>query len=197
MTAAIAQQNSSIFKRISSLILLICSLAIAINLYIMHAQNARQWYEIESEQLGRSLTVQAAKLLSQPLAGEDSIVVSNYIDMLNEGMFIEGAVVFDELGVKLSDTQDSFSVIDMVKQKDAEPLVFVEDIVYEGQTLGYVKLILNREEVTRHHRSFNRNQLTQSVLIILLAMIISMLVTRLFYKFKRRYSAEVDENKLL
>jgi membrane protein len=197
MTAVIYRQNSSIFKRISSLILLVCSLAIAINLYIMHSQNAQQWYEIESEQLGRSLTIQAARLLSQPMAGEDELVISSYTDMLNQGMFIEGAVVFDDQGVKLSDTQDPVSVITMVKESDYEPLVFVEDIVYEGQILGYVKLILNREEITRHHRSFNRNQLSQSILLMLLAMIISMLATRMFYKFKRRYSAGEDENKLL
>jgi membrane protein len=197
MTEVIRQQNSSIFKRISSLVVLVCSLAIAINLYIMHSQNAQQWYEIETEQLGRSLTVQAAKLLSQPMANEDELVISDYIDMLNEGMFIEGAVVFDDLGVKLSDTQDAMSVIDMIQESPYEPLVFVEDIVYNGQTLGYVKLILNRDEITQHHQTFNRNQLTQSLLIIALAMIISMLITRLFYKLKRNYGANIDENNLL
>lgn len=197
MTEVIRQQNSSIFKRISSLIVLVCSIAIAINLYIMHSQNAQQWYEIETEQLGRSLTLQAASLLSQPMASEDEVMVSDYIDMLNKGMFIEGAVVFDDLGIKLSDTQDTVSIIDMVQESPYEPLVFVEDIIFEGQTLGYVKLILNREEITEHHLAFNRNQLTQTLLIIALAMIISMLITRLFYKIKRNYGANIDENKLL
>jgi membrane protein len=197
MTEVIRQQNSSIFKRISSLVVLVCSIAIAINLYIMHSQNAQQWYEIETEQLGRSLTLQAASLLSQPMASEDEVMISDYIDMLNKGMFIEGAVVFDDLGIKLSDTQDSVSIIDMVQERPYEPLVFVEDIIFEGQTLGYVKLILNREEITEHHLAFNRNQLTQTLLIIALAMIISMLITRLFYKIKRNYGANIDENKLL
>lgn len=197
MTDVFQGQNSSIFKRISSLLLLICSIAIAINLYIMHSQNAQQWYEIESEQLGRSLTIQAAKLLSQPMAGEDNQVISTYIAMLNQGMFIEGAVVFDDAGVKLVDTQDDFSIVTMINEGQYEPLVFVEDIIHEDKTLGYVKLILNREEITQHHRSFNRNQLSQSVLVIILAMIISMLATRLFYKFKRSYGADIDENKLI
>ncbi|WP_371195785.1 hypothetical protein [Glaciecola sp. SC05] len=197
MAEVIQRQNSSIFKRISSLILLVCSIAIGINLYIMHSQNAQQWYEIESEQLGRSLTIQAAKLLSQPIATGDEQVVSTYMDMLNQGMFIEGAVVFDDAGVRLLDAQDNFSIVTMIKESNYEPLVFVEDIVNDGQTLGYVKLILNREEITQHHQSFNRNQLSQSVLVIILAMIVSMLATRLFYKFKRNYGADIDENKLI
>lgn len=197
MTEVIQRQNSSIIKRISSLVILVCSIAIAINLYIMHSRSAQQWYEIESEQLGRSLTIQAAKLLSEPMTAEDDQVISSYIDMLNEGMFIEGAVVYDDAGVRLSDTQDNFSIITMIKEGDYEPLVFVEDIIYDGQTLGYVKLILNREEITQHHRAFNRDQLSQSVLMIILAMIISMLATRLFYKFKRSYGANIDENKLI
>lgn len=197
MAEVIQRQNSSIFKRISSLLLLVCSIAIGINLYIMHSQNAQQWYEIESEQLGRSLTIQAAKLLSQPIATGDEQVVSTYMDMLNQGMFIEGAVVFDDAGVRLSDAQDNFSIVTMIKESSYEPLVFVEDIVNDGQTLGYVKLILNREEITQHHQSFNRNQLSQSVLVIILAMIVSMLATRLFYKFKRNYGADIDENKLI
>lgn len=197
MTEVIQRQNSSIIKRISSLVILVCSIAIAINLYIMHSRSAQQWYEIESEQLGRSLTIQAAKLLSEPMTAEDDQVISSYIDMLNEGMFIEGAVVYDDAGVRLSDTQDNLSIITMIKESDYEPLVFVEDIIYDGQTLGYVKLILNREEITQHHRAFNQDQLSQSVLMIILAMIISMLATRLFYKFKRSYGANIDENKLI
>lgn len=197
MTEVVQPQTSSIFKRISSLIILGCSLAIVVNLYVMHSRNAQQWYAIESEQLGRSLTIQAARLLSQPMSEEDEQIISPYIDILNEGMFIEGAAVFDDVGVRISDTQETFSIITMVKESDYEPLVFVEDIIFEGQTLGYVKLILNREEITRHHRSFNRNQFSQNVLVIILAVIISVLSTRLFYKIKRSYGANIDENKLL
>jgi membrane protein len=197
MTQAVGQQNSSIIKRISTLLLLVCSLAIAINLYIMHSQNASQWYEIESEQLGRSLTIQAARLLSQPLSLNDDALVAEYIKLINDGMFIEGAVVFNDRGVRLSDFNSSLSVIDMVAQGTYEPLVFVEDIIFEGNTLGYIKLILNRDEITRHHRHFNRNQLTQSLMIIVLAMIVAALATRLFYKIKRNYDIDSDESKLL
>jgi membrane protein len=176
---------------------MVCSLAIAINLYTMHSSNASQWYEIESEQLGRSLTIQAARLLSQPLSMQDEEVVAEYIRLINDGMFVEGAVVFNDRGVRLSDINSSLTVVDMVAQGSYSPLVFVEDIVYEGNTLGYIKLVLNREEITRHHKHFNRNQLTQSIMIILLAMIVAALATRLFYKVKRNYDIDPDESKLL
>jgi membrane protein len=197
MTAAIGSPMSAILKRISTLLLLVCSIAIAINLYIMHSENARQWYEIESEQLGRSLTIQAARLLSQPLSQEDNELTQQYIALLNDGMFIEGAVVFDNLGVRISSINNAPSVVDMISQGNYAPLVFVEDIQHDGQTLGYIKLILNRDEIIRHHEQFNRSQFTQTLLVIVLAMLIAALATRLFYKVNRNYDIDPDESKLL
>ena len=196
MSDAINGQNSSIFKRVSSLILVVCSVAIAINLYVMHSSNARQWYEIESEQLGRSLTIQAAKLLSQPLLSQDETIINAYIDLLNEGMFIEGASVYDDAGVNIYNTNPELSIVNMISERELEPLIFIEDITHAGKTLGYVKLLLNHEEITSHHRSFNQSQLVQTVFITILGMIVATLATRLFYSVKRSYTGEFTENKL-
>lgn len=179
--------NYSIFKRISTLILLVACLAIGLNIYLMHSRNADQWYAIESEQLGRSLTQQAAKLVAAPLANEDTELLDQYIELVNQGMFVQDAVMFNQFGVRYAQIGQRISVLDMLRTQDIEPLVFVEDIVYEGSIIGYIKLVLDKQAVTHHHRSFNRNQMSQTLLIVILCIIVAGLSTRLFYKARANY----------
>ena len=191
MNAQNSTPGDSIFRRISSLILLILCVIICVNLYFMHAQNASTWYQVESEQLGRSLTVQAAKLIAPPLARQDEEAIAQYVAVMGQGMFVKGAVLFDELGVRylspIDKYNEPFSVVEMTKKDDSQTLVFVEDIVFEDNIIGYIKLLLDKQAVIEHHRNFNKNQLLQTILIILLSMVAAGLATRLFYKIRLRY----------
>jgi membrane protein len=189
--------NYSIFKRISTLILVILCVVIGINLYLMHNKNAANWYQLESEQLGRSLTFQAAKLVAAPLAKDDQELLGHYVEVINQGMFVKGAVMFDAVGVRYAQQEERLSVIDMLRLQDVEPLVFVEDIVFEDEIIGYIKLVLDKKAITQHHRTFNQNQLSQSILVIILSFIVAVLGTRLFYKVRRSYRLADDEETLV
>lgn len=188
--------NYSIFKRISTLILLILCGFIGVNLYVMHHTNASNWYEVESEQLGRSLTIQASKLVAAPLAKGDQALLSSYVDVINQGMFVKGAVMYDQMGVRYAQQDERLSVIELLRQKNIEPLVFVEDIVFEDKTIGYIKLVLDKQAITQHHRIFNKNQLSQSILVIILSVVAAALGTRLFYKVRESYRL-VDSDETL
>jgi membrane protein len=153
----------------------------------MHSQNAAKWYQVEAEQLGRSLTLQAASLMAAPLAKNDKEVLTHYVTVVNKGMFVTGAVLFDELGVRYAEQGDRLSVVDMLKKSDIEPLVFVEDIVFNDTIIGYIKLVLDKQAITEHHRNFNNNQFLQSILVIVLSMIAACLATRLVYKLRKSY----------
>jgi uncharacterized membrane protein affecting hemolysin expression len=163
----------------------------------MHSQNAAKWYQVESEQLGRSLTLQAAKLIAAPLAKDDEEMLMQYVAVINQGMFVKGAVLFDELGVRYAQEEDNFSVVDMVKENAVKPLVFVEDIVFEGNLIGYIKLLLDKQAITEHHRIFNKNQLSQSILMIVLSIVAAALATRLFYKTRQSYRKAATEDNLV
>jgi membrane protein len=163
----------------------------------MHSKNAASWYQVESEQLGRSLTLQAAKLIAAPLAKDDEEMLMQYVAVINQGMFVNGAVLFDELGVRYSQDEDNFSVVDMVKENSVEPLVFVEDIVFEGNLIGYIKLLLDKQAITEHHRNFNKNQLSQSILMIVLSIVAAALATRLFYKTRQSYRKAATKDSLV
>ncbi|MFC3122111.1 AhpA/YtjB family protein [Agaribacter flavus] len=189
--------NRAIFTRISSAILLICVGILAVNLWFMHTENAQKWYKVESEQLGRGLTKQAAKLIAQALEDKDQALIEHYIKVINAGKFVEGAVLFDSAGKRLSQQYSTISVVDLINNAEIAPLVFVEDILDDTQqTIGYIKLVLDRKEIVRHHKAFNQGQVSQTLIIILLTMIISSLLTRLFYKFRYRHEVG-EENSLL
>ncbi|MGQ8365069.1 AhpA/YtjB family protein [Glaciecola sp. 1036] len=190
------QQNFAIFKRISTAIIFICAGILAVNLWLMHSVNAQQWYQIESEQLGRGLTRQAAKMVAVPMENKQDDLLTYYVEVINQGRFVEGAVIFNKLGERINQPLGMMSVVDIISKKNTAPLVFVEDIVdSNNQVIGYIKLILNREEVTQHHRNFSQGQLSQTAVIIVLTVILSILLTRLFYKF--RYRHLIGDEKVL
>ncbi|MEM0911724.1 MAG: AhpA/YtjB family protein [Pseudomonadota bacterium] len=190
------QQNFAIFKRISSAILIILVGILSVNLWKMQIQSATQWYEFESEQLGRSLTRQAAKLVSPSMQSSDQVVLETYIDKITDDDFIQATIIFTAEGIRINQQDESPSVVNMVSQTEYRPLIFVEDIIDDnGEILGYIKLILDREHVTHHHRIFVDNQLTQTVITMILTFIIAALITRLFYKFRYRHMIS-DEQEM-
>lgn len=179
--------NYSIIKRISSLVLIVLCVLIAVNLYLMHNRNAASWYAVESEQLGRSLTVQAAQLVAGPLAQNDETLLAHYVEVINQGSFVQAAVLFDADGLRFAQQEDRKSILTLTIENEVEPLVFVEDVIFEDEIIGYIKLVFNRQEITQHHRKFNQNQISQSILIIVLSIIAATLATRLFYKIRDNY----------
>lgn len=187
----------SIFKRISLFSLLLLLVAVGINLYLMHVRNANQWYQIESEQLGRSLTQQAAKLVSGPLAKNDIDLVNQAIEVVNQGVFIQDAVIYDPKGVRFAREIESPSLLTLAQKMENEPLVFVEDIIDEGSIIGYIKLVLDKQAITKHHRDFNETQVFQSILLVVFALAIAFLITRIFYKAKYTLQLRDEQDTLL
>ena len=177
----------SMLKRISNFVLAICIVVIAVNLWFMHNKNANEWYSLESEQLGRSLAGQASRMLAAPLEKEDQESIENYVNTIETDSFVKGTSLYDQSGKTIKSFDESYSIIEEFRVLDQPPLIFIEDIIYDGKTIGYVKLLLDRDAIIKHHKAFNRTQLTQTGLIMLLTAICAMILTRLFYKIRATY----------
>lgn len=183
-------------KRISNFILAVCIVVIGVNLWVMHNKNANEWYNLESEQLGRSLAAQAARMLSAPLQKDDRESIENYVITIEQDSFVKGTSLYDGTGQTIKSFDDNYSIIEEFRVLNKPPLIFVEDITYEGKTIGYVKLLLDRDAIIQHHKAFNRTQLIQTGLIMLLTAICAMLLTRLFYKIRASYQFNDNPNSL-
>ena len=177
----------SALKRISNFILAICIVVIGMNLWLMHSKNASEWYSLESEQLGRSLASQASRMLAAPLQKDDQESIENYVSTIQTDSFVQGTALYDESGRTIKSFDENYSIIKEFRVKNQPPLIFIEDIIYEGKTIGYVKLLLDRDAIIKHHKAFNKTQLLQTGLIMLLTAICAMLITRLFYKIRANY----------
>lgn len=186
----------SMLKRISNFILAVCIVVIGVNLWFMHNQNANEWYSLESEQLGRSLASQAARMLSGPLQKDDQDSIESYVSTIETDSFVKGTSLYDESGKTIKSFDESYSIIEEFRTLNQPPLIFVEDIIFDGKTIGYVKLLLDREAIIRHHKAFNKTQLMQTGLIMLLTAICAMILTRLFYKIRANYRYSDKPNRV-
>lgn len=174
-------------KRISNFVLAICIVVIAVNLWFMHNKNANEWYSLESEQLGRSLAAQASRMLAGPLHKEDQESIENYVSTIETDSFVKGTSLYDQTGKTIKSFDENYSIIEEFRVLDQPPLIFIEDIIFDGKTIGYIKLLLDRDAIIKHHKAFNRTQLIQTGLIMLLTAICAMIITRLFYKIRANY----------
>lgn len=186
----------SMLKRISNFILAICMVVIAINLWLMHSKNANDWYNLETEQLGRSLAKQAARMLSSPLQKGEIENIENYVSTIETDSFVKGASLYDELGKTIKSFDENYSTIEEFRVLEQPPLIFVEDILHQDTTIGYVKLLLDRDAIIKHHKAFNQTQLVQTALIMLLTALCAIIITRLYYKVKASYQYSDKPNKV-
>jgi len=177
----------AMLKRISNFVLAVCVVVIGVNLWFMHNKNANEWYNLESEQLGRSLAAQASRMLAAPLQKDDQESIENYVSTIEIDSFVKGTSLYDQTGKTIKSFDDNYSIVEEFRVLDTPPLIFIEDIIYEGKTIGYVKLLLDRNAIIKHHKAFNRTQLMQTGLIMILTAICAMIVTRLFYKIRANY----------
>lgn len=177
----------SMLKRISNFILAVCVVVIGVNLWFMHNKNANEWYSLESEQLGRSLAAQASRMLAGPLQRDDQDSIETYVSTIETDSLVKGTSLYDQTGKTIKSFDENYSIIEQFRVLDQPPLIFVEDIIYDGKTIGYVKLLLDREAIIKHHKAFNRTQLIQTGLIMLLTAICAIILTRLFYKVRANY----------
>lgn len=177
----------SMLKRISNFVLAVCVLIIAVNLWLMYTKNAYEWYSLESEQLGRSLAAQAARMLASPMQSGDEQSIESYVDTIETDSFVKGTSLYDQHGKTIKSFDDDYSIIEQFRVLNEPPLIFVEDIVHDGKTIGYVKLVLDRDSIIQHHRAFTKSQLIQTALIMFLTAVCAIILTRLFYKVRANY----------
>jgi membrane protein len=135
-------------------------------------------------------------MLSSPLQKGDIESIENYVSTIETDSFVKGASLYDEVGKTIKSFDENYSIIEEFRRLDQPPLIFIEDILYEDKTIGYVKLLLDREAIIQHHKAFNQSQLMQTGLIMLLTALCAAILTRIYYKVKASYQFSDKPNKV-
>lgn len=176
----------SIFKRIANLILAVVGCIACINLWLISSEQSLNWHSKQANQLGVSLSSLSGKILISSLLQNDSKALRQQLGYIVSDPHVAGVSLFDNKGRILADNNTALSVIAAYKSKGISPLVFVQNITYNEQTIGFLSIVLKEKEVMAYHSEYQKQLNQQLQMLMILAAIAGILITRAFYKFRYR-----------
>jgi membrane protein len=94
--------------------------------------------------------------------------------------------LFDNKGRMLADENSESSVVSAYKSNTIAPLVFVQNITHDEQIIGYLSIILKEKKVMAYHSEYQKQLNQQLQMLMILAAIAGILITRAFYKVRYR-----------
>ena len=176
----------SIFKRIANLILAVVGCIACINLWLISSEQSLNWHSKQANQLGVSLSSLSGKILISSLLQNDSKALKQQLGYIVSDPHVAGVSLFDNKGRILADNNAALSVIAAYKSKGISPLVFVQNITYNEQTIGFLSIVLKEKEVMAYHSEYQKQLNQQVQMLMILAAIAGILITRAFYKVRYR-----------
>lgn len=178
--------NYSILKRLVNLALAVVIIIMCINLWLLSAEQAKNWHDKQANQLGRSLSLLATQILTSSLINNDNETISQQLGFLVNDPHVSGVALYNHKGQLLDEIKSGTSVLANFRLETKSPLVFVQNISADGQIYGYLRLMINEDKVMEYHSEYQK-QLTQQVqVLMLLAAAGALLLTSVFYKFRYR-----------
>ncbi|MEP0356202.1 MAG: AhpA/YtjB family protein [Paraglaciecola sp.] len=174
----------SIFKRIANLLLVVTGILTSINLWLINSEQAANWHYKQANQLGNSLVTLSANMLTTAILEQDSETLIKQLAYVTDDPHVQGAILYDKKGLLLADNKSASSLVAAHKIGSLPPLVFVRNITYENQIIGYLTLLLKKKEVMRFHSEYQRQLDQQLQMLMLLAAVGGILIARAFYKFR-------------
>jgi membrane protein len=176
----------SIFKRIANLVLVVVGCIACINLWLIGSEQSLNWHSKQADQLGVSLSSLSGNILI-------SSIIENNLEKLNQQLsyiatdpHVASVSLFDNKGRMLADNNQALSVVNAYKSNTISPLVFVQSIIHNQQTIGYLSLILKEKQVMAYHSEYQKQLNQQLQMLMILAAIAGILITRAFYKVRYR-----------
>jgi membrane protein len=176
----------SIFKRIANLVLAVVGCIACINLWLISSEQSLNWHSKQANQLGISLSSLSGKILISSLLQNDSKALKQQLGYIVSDPHVAGVSLFDNKGRILADNNVALSVISAYKSKGISPLVFVQNITHNEQTIGFLSIVLKEKEVMAYHSEYQKQLNQQLQMLMILAAIAGILFTRAFYKFRYR-----------
>ncbi|MFT4746496.1 MAG: membrane protein [Congregibacter sp.] len=176
----------SIFKRIANLVLAVVGCIACINLWLISSEQSLNWHSKQANQLGVSLSSLSGNILISSLLKNNLDQLSQQLNFIAADPHVAGVTLFDNKGRVLSDNNSTLSVVDAYKANAISPLVFVQNITHNDQIIGYLSIILKGKKVMAYHSEYQKQLNQQVQMLMILAAIAGILVTRAFYKVRYR-----------
>ena len=176
----------SIFKRIANLVLAIVGCITCINLWLINSEQSLNWHSKQANQLGMSLSSLSSNVLTSSLLDDNSEKLSQQLSYIAADPHVVGVSLFDNKGRMLANNSSVPSVVAAYKLNTISPLVFVKKMTHKQQTIGYLSIILKEKKVMAYHSEYQKQLNQQLQMLMVLAAIAGILITRAFYKVRYR-----------
>ncbi|MEP4889886.1 MAG: AhpA/YtjB family protein [Aliiglaciecola sp.] len=186
--------NYSIFKRVANLTLLVVAAAICVNIWLLNTEQSQNWHNNQSSQLGRSLAKFTADIIAPHLQEQQNDKILRYINLLSQDQHVAGVSVYNRLGEVVESNEQNASVLASYLIEDEFPLVFVEEVFLEDKLLGYVRLLLDKQQVMLYHLEYQNQIYKQLLMLMLVAGLVGLLLTRAYYKLRFRHYEKVSKS---
>ena len=98
---------------------------------------------------------------------------------------VTGVALYNIKGQLIDEQKNKLSVLASHQQQQS-PLVFVDEVIHEGEILGYFRLMLSKQKVMEFHGEYQQQFFQQLQVLMLLAAAAGLLLTRAWYKFRYR-----------
>lgn len=191
VSAAQRPSTYSIYKRLANLALVVVAGLICVNLWLLSTDQASNWRDKQASQLGRSLVSYGAKVIAPDLAHGENQRITMQLKMLSSDPHVQGAAIFNHRGEIIDSTHSNTSVLASFLLNDNAPLVFVEEVRDDNKILGYLRILLDKQQVMQYHDDYQLQLYEQLLVLMILAALAGLLVTRAYYKFRFRHYVKV------
>ena len=204
----------TVYKRIANLILILIGIAIGINLWWVNQQQTKEWYTIQAQQLGRSLSQQKALVLADVVRSEDTEALRQIMHQLLLDEHVKAAAVYNFRGRLLARVGSEYTQLESIRNDKAHNLTFIADITDQAEQgeaslesqddtqenrlanlqstpiVGYLKVQLATEAVMAHHDKFQQQLANQRLVFMFLAALGALYITRAFYKLRFKFQRQ-------
>lgn len=179
--------NYSIIKRLANLVLVIVGLTVCINLWLSHSSATQNWYQQQANQLGRSLGQMTARSVAIALSNQNNAAMEQLLGNVADDPHVDGVALYNQKGQLIAGQDNNISVLGRYQNGQQNALVFVQEVnSNEGQLLGYLRLVLDESKVMQYHYDYLDYLRREMEVLIILAMLLAALLTRMFYTIRYR-----------
>ncbi|WP_416307781.1 AhpA/YtjB family protein [Neptunicella sp. SCSIO 80796] len=179
----------SIFKRLANFAIAVAVAFIIIYLWLNNVIQDQHQLQQQASQLGKTISQQNAKILTDRLIANDLDGIRQQLQYLQSDPHIHSVSLFDDKGKKLVGSENDDDIVSLFDPKeDAGLIVFVQEVYQQQKVIGYLRVLLWRDQVLQFFRLYQQEILYQAMLLVILAFLVGVLVTRGFYKLKYKLS---------
>lgn len=172
-------------KRLIHTAIMGAAVALIICLFVVYEKYQSQWVSVQTEQPGRSVSQQYAKILAPALSSNDITELENLATIAVSDPAVMSVSIFDSKGKYIAPLPRGESVVTVTRENPIPPVTYLEVIEGdEGQTLGYLSVNIDTDYILDNPLTLRQQQVFIAILIIALALIVGIYITRGFYKFR-------------